>query len=251
MASLQPALKGAIQVAYQVEDNELAAEPLPDRDNRHQILLYEATEGGAGVLRQLFESPSAFASVVREALSLCHFDPSTGQDLRRAPSAREDCEAACYDCLMSYYNQPDHLLVDRMQIRDLLLRLAAGSLDVSPGGDSRVEHVRKLKAQCDSTLEEDWLDFIDAAHLRLPNEAQRSFPACETKPDFYYSDLCVAIYIDGPVHDQPTVHDDDVCAEGCLSSDLGVTVIRFRYDDDWRAICAKYVHIFGPVPQAA
>jgi hypothetical protein len=26
-------------------------------------------------------------------------------DLRRAPNAREDCEAACYDCLLSYTDQ--------------------------------------------------------------------------------------------------------------------------------------------------
>jgi hypothetical protein len=24
------------------------------------------------------------------------------------------CEAGCYKCLLSYYNQPDHTLIDRM-----------------------------------------------------------------------------------------------------------------------------------------
>ena len=38
MASLQAALKNAIQVRYQLEDNELAAEPLPDLDSRRQLL---------------------------------------------------------------------------------------------------------------------------------------------------------------------------------------------------------------------
>ena len=50
--------------------------------------------------------------------------PMTGTDLRRGPLAREDCEAACYDCLMSYSNQLDHALLDRQAILPILLRLA-------------------------------------------------------------------------------------------------------------------------------
>ena len=42
---------------------------------------------------------------------LCHFDPLTGEDQKHAPGAKEDCEAACYNCLMSYYNQMDHRLL--------------------------------------------------------------------------------------------------------------------------------------------
>ncbi|MDX1520997.1 MAG: DUF1998 domain-containing protein [Anaerolineae bacterium] len=40
---------------YQLEDSELAVEPLPSIHERRLILLYEASEGGAGVLRQLLE----------------------------------------------------------------------------------------------------------------------------------------------------------------------------------------------------
>src|SRR5207245_10960110 len=100
MASLQAILESALQVKYQLEDNELAAEPLPSSYDRQLILLYESAEGGAGVLRRLLDEPHALAEVAREGLRLCHFDPETGMDLRRAPRAQEDCEAACYDCLM-------------------------------------------------------------------------------------------------------------------------------------------------------
>ncbi|MDP9477784.1 MAG: DEAD/DEAH box helicase, partial [Actinomycetota bacterium] len=48
LASLQSAFKNAIQVAYQLEDNELAAEPLPSRYDRRMLLFYESAEGGAG-----------------------------------------------------------------------------------------------------------------------------------------------------------------------------------------------------------
>src|SRR5690606_25965839 len=84
MASLQAALKTAIQVEYQLEDIELAAEPLPSQDERRAIMFYEAAEGGAGVLRSLVEDPGAIARVARRALEIAHFDPDTGTDLGKA-----------------------------------------------------------------------------------------------------------------------------------------------------------------------
>ena len=45
---LEAALKHALQVTYQLEDNELAAELLPAGDAPRVLLLYESAEGGAG-----------------------------------------------------------------------------------------------------------------------------------------------------------------------------------------------------------
>ena len=112
MASLQAAIKEATQKYFQLEPRELAVLPLPDRNNRKSILLYEASEGGAGVLRQLVDDPATLAAVAREALGLCHFDPDTGED-----TASETCGAACYDCLLDYANQPDHELLTRHRIK--------------------------------------------------------------------------------------------------------------------------------------
>ena len=247
MASLQPALKNAIQVLYQLEDNELAAEPLPTADDRRIILLYESAEGGAGVLRQLLDRPDALAEVAREALHVCHFDPDTGADLRHAVGAKEDCEAACYDCLMSYTNQMDHALLDRQLIRNLLLQLAGSTLKASPGSLDRAEHLRRLKALCESSLEREWLGFLEVHNLRLPDAAQKLIEECHTRTDFFYSDLAVAIYIDGPDHDQPDVaaHDGEVTE--CLAN-LGYTVIRFGYQEQrWAAVCAEHAYVFGPI----
>ena len=244
MASLQAALKSAIQIEYQLEDQELAVEPLPDTDERKFILLYEAAEGGAGVLRRLLTDPGAFGAVAARALELCHFDPATGQDLLKAPRAKENCEAACYDCLMSYGNQPDHLLLDRKQIRDLLMLMAGAEVKLSPLATSREQHLRNLASLAGSELERQWLRLLQEINLRLPSHAQYLIEACHTRPDFYYQEHYAAVYIDGPHHEYPERQQRDHEQETALA-DRGITVIRFGHADDWRKILGQYPYIFG------
>jgi very-short-patch-repair endonuclease len=244
MASLEAAFKSAIQVHYQLEDSELAVEALPDRDNRKLILFYESAEGGAGVLRNLLDDPHAMAAVAREALSLMHFDPRSGEDLRRAPKAKEDCEAACYDCLMSYVNQLDHAFLDRHTAKDLLLKLSTSSVQTSPGEAPRAEHLEQLKRKADSGLERDWLDHLERNKLRLPSDAQVYIEACRTRPDFIYAQFQTVIYIDGPYHEFPERHARDRTQTDALEN-LGYTVIRFASREAWDAGIAKFPYIFG------
>jgi very-short-patch-repair endonuclease len=244
MASLQAALENAVQVTFQLEDAELATEPLPTGDDRRLLLFYEAAEGGAGVLRRLVDDGDALARVARKALELCHFDPESGDDRRRADHAKEDCEAACYDCLMSYYNQGDHRRLDRKAIRDFLLELASARVNASPGPLPRSEHLRQLKNLCGSELEREWLDFLEAGNYRLPTKAQALIEACRTRPDFFYEGAFAAIYVDGPHHRYPERQARDVAQAECLE-DQGYTVIRFGLVDDWKDTAARYPHIFG------
>jgi ATP-dependent helicase YprA (DUF1998 family)/very-short-patch-repair endonuclease len=246
MASLQAALKNAIQIVYQLEDNELAAEPLPTPQERRLILLYEAAEGGAGVLRRLIDDAGALQAVAKEALRLCHFDPDTGDDLRRAPKAREDCEAACYDCLMSYVNQRDHELLDRQVIRELLLTLTKVTVNASPTSATRSDHRDTLLAQAGSELERTWIRTLDSRGYRLPTHAQQLIAECNTRPDFLYNEQGhqAAIYIDGSPHDFPSRQARDIAQTECME-DLGYLVIRFHHTGDWEGILAKYPSLFG------
>jgi ATP-dependent helicase YprA (DUF1998 family) len=244
MASLQAILKSAIQVKYQLEDNELAAEPLPNEHERNVILLYESAEGGAGVLRRLLDEPQAIREIALEALRLCHFDPETEQDLRRAPRAQEDCEAACYDCLLSYYNQRDHQLLDRHAIRDFLFDLAEAHVVAGPTEKPRSEHLEQLMRQTDSELERKWLRYLEKHQLHLPTHAQRLIESCGTRPDFYYEESMVAIYVDGHYHEYPERRERDAAYTMCLE-DRGYIVIRFGEEDDWASIIAEYPSIFG------
>jgi very-short-patch-repair endonuclease len=189
---------------------------------------------------------TALAQVAREALRICHFEPTTGEDLRRAPRAREDCEAACYDCLLSYGNQMEHPILDRKAVQDVLLQLANAEVKASPAHQSREEHLQTLLSQCQSELERQWLRMLYERGLRLPDSAQSYIDACKTRPDFVYKTRGVyaAVYIDGPPHDYPQRQSLDRQQTDCMD-DRGFCVIRFGYRDDWTAIIEQYKHIFG------
>lgn len=118
VATLQHALTRGLESTYQLEQGEILAEPLPDAKDRRGLLIYEATEGGAGVLTRLVHEPDALARVAREALRVMHLDvPEPPAALPVATSLEDlpdtECVAGCYRCLLSYYNQPDHAVIDR------------------------------------------------------------------------------------------------------------------------------------------
>lgn len=244
MPSLQAALKSAIQVCFQLEEGELAAEPLPTRGTRNLLLFYESAEGGAGVLRRLVLDKKAWRDVARVALEICHFDPKTGEDKKRAPHASEDCDAACYDCLMSYGNQWDHEHLDRHAIKDFLMKMAGGQLDVSSSHQPREDHLAGLLEACQSDLEKRWVEFIAQSNLRLPTRAQVHVESCNTRPDFSYDDCQAVVYVDGPVHDFPNRHARDKAQTESME-DRGYLVIRFSHRDDWNAIVARNPTVFG------
>jgi hypothetical protein len=243
-ASLSAALKSAIQVTFDLEDSELQVEPLPSLAFRRQLLFYESAEGGAGVLRQLADDPDALPRVAREALALCHFDPDSGSDLGRAAGAREDCVAACYDCLLSYGNQRDHLILDRHAIRDLLVMLRDADVQVSPGSLPRAEQVERLVALCDSELEKRFVKFLDEHELELPTGAQEYLDGLRAKPDFTYGHRNTVIFVDGPPHNYPDVEERDKQATTRLE-DAGYRVIRVAHDADWSKIVADSPSVFG------
>jgi very-short-patch-repair endonuclease len=247
MASLQAAFKGAIQKLFQLESRELAAEALPSSKDRKEILFYEASEGGAGVLRQLVEDPKVIPRLAREALEICHFNPDTLED-----TAGDRCGKACYSCLLDYGNQPDHLLLNRFAIRDVLSQLMSATCKPAGGMGTRAERLAALRAKCDSKLEKTWLELLEEWSLRLPTHAQVFITdQVWTQPDFLYKDLHVAVFIDGPPHDVKDQAEKDSTINQQLT-DLGFAVIRFHHNPDpakqreaWREIFQLHPDVFG------
>ncbi|MBR2585573.1 MAG: DUF1998 domain-containing protein, partial [Thermoguttaceae bacterium] len=239
--SLREALRAAIERRFKLDDDELAVFPLPSEDDQKRILFYEASEGGAGVLRQLLNQ-ELFGEVVKEALAICHYDPETGEE-----TAEKPCGAACYDCLLSYYNQIDHDILDRALAREQLLALKDARLVLSPAPVPRAVHLEKLKSKCDNDFERSWLDFLQEYGFNLPDAAQQPLEKYETIPDFVYRGRSqAAVYIDGPCHDPAGQKARDEAIEKQLKRG-GWNVLRFRYDekDRWLELLRRYSRIFG------
>lgn len=247
------ALKRGIEALYQLESSELAVEALPSNSGEHawsRLLFFEAAEGGAGVLRRLATENGQLAQVARKALEILHFNPDTGEDLRRAPHATEDCAQACYDCLLSYSNQWDHQHLDRHKVLGLLQRLAAATVAVGSGGEDREAQLERLTKACDSTLEKEFLDLLEQHGFRLPDDAQQMVDGYYVRPDFaYHTDgMDVAIFIDGPVHDSAHQQEKDEQARMKLEDEAGWLVLRFHHEGlptNWLSTISEHRGVFG------
>ncbi|CRZ16949.1 DEAD/DEAH box helicase [Mycolicibacterium neworleansense] len=239
--TLQYALERGIEAVFQLEDSELSSELLPDPQEHGRTLFTESAEGGAGILRRIVSEPDALARAARKALDICHFDPD-GTD------TNVDCVQACYDCLLSYGNQPHHEQIDRHLVREILMRLAGAATTQKPRAKAE-----DLERQSTSILERDFLEYAKTRGLRLPTEAQRKIDALKVRPDFAYrldNGLAVAVFLDGPVHDAESVVERDAAAEERLL-DAGWEIVRFRYDDDWDAIVRGHEWVFGKLKETA
>ena len=156
------------------------------------------------------------------------------------------CEAACYDCLLSYGNQREHDILDRKTIVAWLLQLAGAEVKPAAGAGSPDSRLTMLLAQCESDLERKWLTHISDAGLRLPDRAQHYIAACETRPDFIYErdGVFAAIYIDGSHHDNPERQARDGDQAERMENE-GYSVIRFSYLDDWDTKFSEHKYVFG------
>ncbi|MDI9526084.1 MAG: DEAD/DEAH box helicase [Pseudomonadota bacterium] len=239
MATLQAALKRGIEQAFQIEESELVAESLPDTDHRRAILFYEAAEGGAGVLTRLASEQTQLAETAKTALELMHFSIPEGSkwdinDLLsleiRHDNGERMCEAGCYKCLLSYYNQPDHDKIDRLNLEVLKLLAALSKASVHPAktaGQPDPKHT-------DGPLAE-WLAEIDRLGLRCPDETQVPLKSGQGSADAQYKSARVLIFLKEPSAQTMS-----------YANDRGWRVIVFPVERGlWKDLFNQHPDIFG------
>ncbi len=141
------------------------------------------------MLNRLADEPKALSMVADQALRIMHYKrqgPAWDVDTMTEELDEHGhafCEAGCYRCLLSYYNQPEHADIDR---RDpdaikILVALANGSVErytQEPEGG-----MNGLQARFIETLKERNLPVPDRSNVPLksgvrshwytPNTAQR------------------------------------------------------------------------------
>ena len=249
MVTLQYMIKRGIEAEFQLEESELAAEPLPRRDQRNAILLYESAEGGAGVLTRIANDPAALRRVAVRALKVAHYEP-TGEVWQATELQDTDanCEAGCYRCLLSYGNQMDHKIIQRKNQKalDLLCRLTRADAKRGTAGRNADEQYAELERLSGSSLEKAWLASVRKLGYRLPDGAQFGLSAFKVRPDFrYVGDSPALVFIDGPHHETDYQHQVDDAKSKALR-DAGWEVIRFPKEQTaWLAIFAQYPDVFG------
>jgi len=245
MVLLQYALKRGIEAEYQIEESELLVESLPRSDNRRSILFYEAAEGGAGVLTRIAAEPSRLKSVAIQALQRCHWSVPEGELWNRESVTEEKgkdgkpvCEAGCYRCLLSYYNQPEHPHIDRKDRANdglgliLLFRLTRCEELVSDGRNPKAHPIATA-----SSLRARWLEVVRDGGMRQPDEAGRTIEGVEV--DFYYRDTQAAVLLGKGKGNKTAKSEQALKDSGCL-------VIHFPANEgEWAAVFSCNRVIFG------
>jgi hypothetical protein len=244
MATIQAALKRGIEQTFQIESAELVVEALPANHDRRALLLYEAAEGGAGVLSRLASDPHQFAQVARTALELMHYafpenevSPSQLIELagQNAGPREIHCEAGCYQCLLSYYNQPDHELIDRRNSAAVSFLSALANSTVQP---LRLVADTNQNTNTESTTAlQNWVTALVKYGLRQPDQFDITVNGGEAKADAVYQTARALVFLSLP--------SETVAA---YAQDRGFTIIVFPPDSSqWLSVFESHSSIFGPI----
>ena len=109
----------------------------------------------------------------------------------------------------------------------------------SPAGNAagplpRPEQIEQLLRAAQTELERTWIRLVDERGHRLPDFAQPLVRgACEPGPTFSIMRLEVAIFVDGPHHDEESQRTEDRQIDERLTN-AGMSVIRFHHQAEWR-----------------
>lgn len=217
----------------------MVAEPLPKADERRALLFYEAAEGGAGVLTRLAGEPQSLAEVAGAALELMHYrrPPGAWRVDELAALEHKDargnsvCEAGCYQCLLSYYNQPDHPLIDRRHpdALALLVALANAQVVTTPAVATAAPSSAGNAAGVD-----DWLRALSDHGLRQPDAVSVPVNQGAATAAAQYQAARVLVFLE-PVSDELRASLVDKGWQALDFSDRGCWDERF----------AEYPEVFG------
>ena len=241
LTTVQHAILRGIEAVFQLEQGEMLAEPMPTRDVRKGFLLYEATEGGAGVLTRLVSQETSLASVASKALEIMHLavdgaPPDSASDLSDQPGTA--CVAACYRCLMSYYNQPDHENLDRRDVdaRTMLLRLARARTTRRARTQPIAATLTLTSGEFRATLT------VSREHRWLEEAERRGFPAPDPEPFAAGARSVRCVWRRHYV--AAVINEADRSALQPME-DLGFEVIEFGVPEAWSAAFARLARALG------
>lgn len=242
MATIQAALKRGIEQTFQIESAELVVEALPATHDRRALLFFEAAEGGAGVLNRLATDPNQLAQVARSALQMMHYElPQSAfmvTDLidtagAQAGKKAHQCEAGCYQCLLSYYNQPDHEIIDRRNVAAIGFLSSLANAVVEPLHLATAASLKTHSGKPSPVTV--WLAELEQLGLRKPDQTELPVNGGESVADAAYHSARALIFFSPPT--ESTI---------AYAQDRGFTIIVFPPDPAaWTDIFTSHPAIFG------
>jgi superfamily II DNA/RNA helicase/very-short-patch-repair endonuclease len=192
--TLQYALEKAIEKLYNIEPVEIAARLMGSGENKN-IMLYESAEGSIGVLKDIARNPAKLRELFLMAYEICGYDYSTKED--KFPMRPK----ASYDDLLSYYNQIDHIKINRHSVVKSLELLIGSNPDDTIGGNYEEKYEQLKKGlHHRSPGEKELLDYLFENGYRLPDYTNYNMEQYYVQPDFVYEKEKALLFVDGGIH---------------------------------------------------
>ncbi len=150
-------------------------------DGQAWVLIYDPMPGGSGFLQQVRERWEGVCAEARQIMTTC------------------DCEEACYACLLTFWNQRHHGVLNRHRAADLLKLYEqpmafghpiAPNPARAPGGDGGEE----------SIAEERFVRLLEGRNFPPPPQKQHAVQLPDgtlTLADFAWPEKRILVYIDG------------------------------------------------------
>jgi hypothetical protein len=179
--------------------------------------------------------------VAREALKIIHFDVTKlpaafgSADLAAVEELRDGkriCEAGCYQCLLSYFNQPDHEHINRRDpaAQTLLVQLAQSTVGPATKSAAAAADAGPLAA---------WLAALEKHGLRKPDSTATPIADGLGVADAVYKSARALVFLSAPAPELAT-----------YAADRGYSVLLFPASSEaWPECFAQHPEVFGaPTP---
>lgn len=218
MPTLQAAIHTGITRAFQVESSEIIVEPLPNKNDRRHILIYEAAEGGAGILRHLAENAEFIQRMAQEALSAMHYEIDAAGNLRDTEQQQPEetrCGKACYRCLLSYFNQTEHALIDRTAPETIAL--------LQDMSNAKLGTIAPAPVAAQTADEHPILQALKRHGITAEAELDKKLGSITA--DLFFTTAYIAVFLN---HPEP--------ADLTPLTDMGIEVVRFNDAADSKAL---------------
>ena len=195
------------------------------------------------MLSRLATEPAALSEVANAALMLMHFNKPAGDwvadeldQLEQKKHGLALCEAGCYQCLLSYFNQPDHDNINRRNPEALQLLVAIANAEVRLQSADSIGAAGQVPTSTGEIADrfQAWLQILALKGLRQPDAlnvpiSQGGFTAAGQ-----YKSSRTLVFLE-PITPETKA----------MLSDKGWQVLDFSDDAQWEQLFTDHAALLG------